>query len=460
MSYHPTGTARFQAGASPNRLWLWLLARTGDPLARLLEPGFCGDAYGLYEQMRAQEPVYRSRTGMLAVLSYDRCSRVLHDPRFLAWGSSARPAGRRAPTPGETPAAVGPFEARTQENDHACTIAASLVKPALQPSVSRVEVTAHNLLSRAADGDAFDLIDDFALPLVTACLSEVLGIPHGDSARFADLCAVMGRSIGGRPSARQAEELHDANEDLEALLIRLQRERRKHPGGDLISRLTAARRGRTPEHDPDRLLGHARQWERRENPDAGTTGWPSTAPARLNLEEIVEACKELIVSGLDTAVDLIGNAVAALAAYPDQWQMLKAAPQLADKAAEETLRFDPPRQFILRIASERIELAGHTVPSGSRVLVMLAAAHRDPDQFPDPARFDITRTSGPRHLAVSGAMGLESSLARLTGEIALRTLASRLPELRMAGQAVRRPGGAVRGFIHLPLRARAAPMGC
>nr|BFE79477.1 hypothetical protein GCM10020093_020780 [Planobispora longispora] len=164
MSYHPTGTARFQAGASPNRLWLWLLARTGDPLARLLEPGFCGDAYGLYEQMRAQEPVYRSRTGMLAVLSYDRCSRVLHDPRFLAWGSSARPAGRRAPTPGETPAAVGPFEARTQENDHACTIAASLVKPALQPSVSRVEVTAHNLLSRAADGDAFDLIDDFALP--------------------------------------------------------------------------------------------------------------------------------------------------------------------------------------------------------------------------------------------------------------------------------------------------------
>nr|BFE79478.1 hypothetical protein GCM10020093_020790 [Planobispora longispora] len=250
----------------------------------------------------------------------------------------------------------------------------------------------------------------------------------------------MGRSIGGRPSARQAEELHDANEDLEALLIRLQRERRKHPGGDLISRLTAARRGRTPEHDPDRLLGHARQWERRENPDAGTTGWPSTAPARLNLEEIVEACKELIVSGLDTAVDLIGNAVAALAAYPDQWQMLKAAPQLADKAAEETLRFDPPRQFILRIASERIELAGHTVPSGSRVLVMLAAAHRDPDQFPDPARFDITRTSGPRHLAVSGAMGLESSLARLTGEIALRTLASRLPELRMAGQAVRRPG--------------------
>ncbi|WP_179235813.1 cytochrome P450 [Streptomyces sp. CS113] len=203
-----------------------------------------------------------------------------------------------------------------------------------------------------------------------------------------------------------------------------------------------------------RLIEHVQRRGRRETPatDLGRSG---TASDKLGLEEIAAVCRTLIASGLETAVCLIGNAIAALAARPDQWKTLRTAPHLAAKAVNEVLRFDPPRQFLLRTASEQAEVAGHALPPHSRVLVMLAAAHRDPHRFPDPARFDLARSARPSHLTADGAMELEISLARLVGEIALWALASRLPQLRPVGRAVRRPGGAVSGFTHLPFRASA-----
>ncbi|MGK5445968.1 cytochrome P450 [Streptomyces radiopugnans] len=437
--------------AGPHSMWLWFLARTGDPVAKLLEPGFRGDAYALYERMRSQGPVHRSRTGMLAVLSYDHCSQVIQDPRFSTCELPARPAGKPAPAPQAT--VDGPGGPRVKGFDPAYAVAAPLLQPALHQSAIRIDTTAHDLLRQHADADSLDLVDDFAFPLAVACLSAVLGIPPAYSARFAGICDVIGRPTHGAPSKADAEAAHDAHEDLAALVIRLEHERRQNPGGDLISRLTASRGGDKTGGDLAGLLDHVRRRSRQEAQDTGVAGRPGIASGELNLEEVAQVCRILVASGLDTATCLIGNAVAALEAHPDQWQMLRSAPQLASRAVEETLRFDPPHQFALRTPSEQVEVAGHTVPPGSGVLVMLAAAHRDSNRLPDPARFDLTRSSQPGHLAADGAMRLGNSLARLTGEIALRTLASRLPEPRPAGRAVRRPGGAVSGFIHLPFRA-------
>ncbi|MEV8067811.1 cytochrome P450 [Streptomyces sp. NPDC085995] len=376
-----------------------LLARTGDPVAKLIAPDFRGDAYALHEQMRAQGPVHRSRTGMFAVLSYEGCHQVLQDARFSTCESLTRPA--------DTCALARSAPARTEgrcssdkRSDEAYAIAGPLLHPALHRSAARIDTAAHDLLRQHADADFIDLVDDFAFPLVVACLSEMLGISSADSEHFADICNVLGRPVHGTPSAAQVEAVKDAHEDLAALVIRSASERRQSPGGDLISRLTAPRGGNDTGNDVTRLIEHVQRCGHQE-PPAPRLGRSGIASDKLGLEEIAAVCRTLIASGLETAVCLIGNAIAALAARPDQWKTLRTAPHLAAKAVNEVLRFDPPHQFLLRMASEQAEVAGHPLPPRSRIVVMLAAAQRDSHQFPDPARFDLARSSGG-HVRWSG----------------------------------------------------------
>ncbi|NEB15876.1 cytochrome P450 [Streptomyces coelicoflavus] len=454
MNHHPNDIEPPCAGAlGPHSMRTKFLARTGDPVAKLIAPGFRGDACALYEQMRVQGSVHRSRTGLFAVVSYDGCHQVLQNPRFSTCASLTHPADTCA-LACSAPARTEGRRSSAKRSDEAYAIAEPLLRPALHQAATRIDTVADDLLRLHAEADSIDLVDDFAFPLVVACLGEVLGIPSADSARFADMCDVIGRSVHGTPSAARTEAVEDAHEDLAALVIRLERERRQSPGGDLISRLTAPRSGNERGNDLTRLIDHVQRRDRHETPSTSPER-SGIVPDKPSLEETAEVCRTLIASGLDTAVCLIGNAVAALAARPEQWQTLRTAPNLAAKAVGETLRFDPPRRFILRIASEQAEVGGRPLPPRSGVLVVLAAAHRDGLQFTYPARFDLARSSQPSHLTADGAMRLEISLARLAGEIALWTLASRLPHLRPAGRAVRRPGGAVSGFTRLPFRVSA-----
>ncbi|MFF8632232.1 cytochrome P450 [Streptomyces werraensis] len=450
MSTRPADITRtYTDKAGPRSMRSWFLARTGDPVAKLLEPGFRGDAYALYERMRSRGPVHRSRTGMLAVLSYDHCSQVLRDSRFSKCEFSAWPAGIRTSTP--QAAVDSPGASRVQELDRAYAVAARLLRPVLHQFATRIDATAHDLLRRHADADSLDLINDFAFPLAVACLSELLDIPAAYSPRFAEICDVIGKPIHGTPSRSTAEAAHDAHEDLAAMVIRLEHERRHSPGSDLISRLAAPRDADKTDAELRSLLEYVhRHGDRQDEQETGVAGRPDIPSGTLNLEEIAQVCSTLVASGLDTAACLIGNAVAALAAHPGQWQTLRSTPQLAGKVVEETLRFNPPHQFILCTPTARVQMAGHTLSPGNGILVMLAAAQRDSNRFPEPARFDLTRSPQPSPLTANGSMQLAVSLARLTGEAALWSLANRLPQLHPAGQAVRRPGGAVSGFTHLP----------
>ncbi|WP_179230465.1 cytochrome P450 [Streptomyces sp. CS227] len=411
---------------------LWLLARTGDPVAKLLEPGFRGDAHALYARMRSQGPVYRSRTGMFATFSFESSHRILRDPRYSTCESLVRPYEVHTLTP------------------RAYAVAVPFVESALGHAAIHVDAAARGLVRRLAHGEPFDAVEEFAFPLVVACLREVLGVPPGDSERFIKICDALSGPARGAPATVDTEAARDAREDLAALVIRLERERRHSTADDLISRLASS--GARGTVAPG-LAGLVDQFRRRGLLDAGGAAKPNIVSDRLGLEEIAELCQELITIGLSIAVGLIGNAIAALTAHPDQWKMVTASPRLAGKAVEETLRFDPPHQFALRVTSEEVELAGHTLPRGTGVLVMLAAAHRDVDQFAHPTRFDITREGEGDLLVPDGATGLALSLARLVGQTALWTLAHRLPELSPAGPAVRRPGGTVRDCLRMPLRA-------
>ncbi|WP_157848242.1 cytochrome P450 family protein, partial [Streptomyces exfoliatus] len=133
--------------------------------------------------------------------------------------------------------------------------------------------------------------------------------------------------------------------------------------------------------------------------------------------------------GVAAAVQLTGSAVLALLAHPGQWKELCERPGLAPAAVEETLRFDPPVQLDARVVRTETELAGRRLPVGAHVVVLTAAAGRDPEVFTDPERFDLARPDAAAHLALhpAGPYGPVASLVRLQAEVALRTLAGRFP---------------------------------
>jgi cytochrome P450 len=175
---------------------------------------------------------------------------------------------------------------------------------------------------------------------------------------------------------------------------------------------------------------------------------------RLNLDELVATLVLLVAAGHETVVMLIGNAVLALLQHPEQRRRFLAEPGLARNAVEEVLRWDPPVQLTQRIALEDLGVAGHTIPRGTPIALLLAAANRDEAHVADGDRFDIGRAdihhlgfaAGPHHC-------LGAALARIEGEIVLRSLFSRFPALRLAeGQNVRyRDTMVMRGLEAFPV---------
>ncbi|MEU7190298.1 cytochrome P450 [Streptomyces sp. NPDC045369] len=162
----------------------------------------------------------------------------------------------------------------------------------------------------------------------------------------------------------------------------------------------------------------------------------------------------VFTAGHYTTTDFLGNSVLALAHHPHQWQHLCTDPALAPAAVAELLRYEAPVQFVIRLAAQDLTLAGQHIKAGQLVVLLLAAANRDPRAFPDPDRLHLTRT--PNHHLTLG-FGIHSclgtALARLQGEITLSRLAARMPHLRPAGDTIRwKTTAGLRGPLRLPVR--------
>lgn len=158
---------------------------------------------------------------------------------------------------------------------------------------------------------------------------------------------------------------------------------------------------------------------------------------KLSEEEIISVCMLLFFTGEETTVNLIGNGMLALLRHPQQMQQIKTQPMLIQSAVEEILRYDSPIQITTRVATEDIDLDGITIRVGEKVLVVLGAANRDPAQFPDPDRFDITRVNNS-HLAFADGIHycLGAALTRIEGEIAINALVQQLPDLQLSQDKV------------------------
>jgi hypothetical protein len=278
----------------------------------------------------------------------------------------------------------------------------SLVSGSFTPAaVERWRPRIRAVVARVLDGirgEEFDLIAEFAGPVPTVVIAEMLGIDparHGDFKTWSDQSVTVGFNPFATAEERAVAEA--ARASLEAFFREEIGARRAHPGDDLISDMLRA------ESDGERLT------ER----------------------EMVRQCNLLLVAGNVTTTDLIGNGVKALLDHPDQLARLRERPDLIRNAVEEMLRFDSPVVNSGRIANRDIDIGGCPVHRGESLSTSLAAANRDPAVYPHPDRFDIERADthhqsfgGGRHLC------LGAHLARAEAQEAILGLITRFPGLR------------------------------
>jgi cytochrome P450 len=392
-------------------------------LLDLLDPGHRADPYPIYRQLRERGPLQLPDSNLMVFSSFADCDEVLRHPsscsdrlkstvaqQAIAAGQEARPFG----TPGFL---------FLDPPDH--TRLRKLVSKAFSPKVVRAletDITAlvDALLDAVATAGRFEVIADLAYPLPVAVICRLLGVPIEDEPKFSWASALLAQGLDpfiaftGQPQG--FEERMEAGLWLRGYLRDLLWQRRADPGEDLMSGLIAVE-------------------------EAGD---------QLTEDEIVATCNLLLVAGHETTVNLIANAVLAMLRHPEHWAALGRDPSRAPAIVEETLRYDPPVQLVGRIAGEDMSIGGVDIPRGETMMLLLAAAHRDPAVTERPDEFDPTRAA-IRHLAfgLGPHFCLGAPLARLEANVALSAVTKRFPNARLETEPAYKPNVTLRGVADL-----------
>ncbi|MFB9903935.1 cytochrome P450 [Allokutzneria oryzae] len=366
--------------------------------------------YPLYERIRRDGDLVRSRLRLYITPSHRWAGQILRDPRFGVSQVSAS-EGVVLPLPPRPPEPVHPIEDSFLSMDppeH--TRLRKLVSPWFTPRALRtrraeIERVITGYLDELATKQRFDLVPEFAERVPIQVISDLLGVPTPDHERFSAWARQVGPALDGVHSLREQRRLDAVIAELHVFFKELIAHRRRHPGEDMLSQLVQSTVDGKPVPERDLL-----------------------ATAGL-----------LLLAGFGTTLNLIGNGALALLVNRDARERLLADFDLAPNVVEETLRHSPPVHFTVRAALEPVEIAGTQLKPGDHVAVLLAAANRDPKVFRNPDRFDITRPNSREHLAFAGGVHfcVGAGLARMEGEIALRELFRRFPALRLDGQVKR-----------------------
>lgn len=380
------------------------------------DPAFLENPFPFYELGRAMSPLVLPDRGLAMVFGYDDCVAILKD--WETWSS-------RFPPPPDVTDPPEPTMLNSDPPRH--TRLRSLVSQAFTPRMveqlePRIREITRELLEPALEAGACDLVAALAYPLPVIVIAEILGIPPEDRAQFKEwsdeVVASLGTGLGGGRQVRA-----EVFEEMREYFTRMTEERRRHPRNDLITGLVEA------EQDGE----------------------------RLTFPDLLQMLILLLVAGNETTTNLISNAMLSFMEHPDELAKVEANPALTPSALEEVLRFNSPVQATARRPTRDVELRGRTIPAGMVTLVWLAAANRDPAQFPEPLRFDVTRSPN-RHLAFG--MGIHfclgAPLARLEARVAYEELLGAATgfERTTDGPLPRVPTFFMRGVLELPIAFR------
>ncbi|GAA1903162.1 cytochrome P450 family protein [Streptantibioticus ferralitis] len=290
---------------------------------------------------------------------------------------------------------------------------------ALRPRVQQLTDELLDAMAASPSGGHADLVEALAFPLPIAVICELLGVPFMDREPFREWSNTLITPHG------DAEREQAAVTAMAGYLSQMVEHKRRAPGDDLMSALI-----RTTDEDGD----------------------------RLSPQELTSMAFLLLVAGHETTVNLITNGVLGLLTHPEQLAALRADVTLVDNAVEEMLRWDGPVEgATARFTTQPYEVGGTEIPGGGELVILsLAAADRDPNRYPDPNRFDIRRQAGG-HVAFGHGIHfcLGAPLARMEGQIAIRSLLNRFPDLALDTAPSTpdwRPGLLIRGVRRLAVR--------
>ncbi|CAM5503619.1 cytochrome P450 hydroxylase [Streptomyces tanashiensis] len=405
---------------------------TPQPAPTLFTWEFASDPYPAYAWLREHAPVHRTTlpSGVEAwlVTRYADARQALADQRLSknpAHHDESPHAKGKTGIPGERKAELMTHLLNIDPPDH--TRLRRLVSKAFTPRrvaefAPRVQELTDRLIDSFVARGSADLIHEFAFPLPIYAICDLLGVPPEDQDDFRDWAGMMIRH-GGGPRGGVARSVKKMRGYLAELIHR----KREEPGDDLISGLIKA----------------------------------SDHGEHLTENEAAAMAFILLFAGFETTVNLVGNGLYALLRHPEQRARLQASlaageTGLLETGVEELLRFDGPVEMATwRYATRALTIGGQEIPAGDPVLVVLAAADRDPERFDGPDVLDLARRDN-QHLGYGHGIHycLGAPLARLEGQTALATLLTRLPDLRLAADPAElrwRGGLIMRGLRTLPV---------
>ena len=358
------------------------------------------DPYPLYAQMREAGRVLKTPFGATLVHRYEDVRQVHLDHDGFSMG-----AGGAGPmSSGDGGSMGGPdlmmastmLTADPPDHERLRRVVNRAFTPrSITDLEPRVREICRELLAPLAAGEPFDIVAEFAAPLPTIVIAELLGIPSEDGQKFREWTEVVtGTDVRNRRSSGESQRF--SRELREYLADQIER-RKTNPTDDLIGRMVEANR--------DQIMSDA---------------------------EVVASCILLLIAGNETTMRLITNMTLALARHPEQLDVLASEPDVIPTAVEETLRYDSPVQMLFRGVKQPTEVAGETLVPGDTVFTMLAAANRDPEAFADPDTYDVRRQD---NMHVSFGHGIHyclgAPLARRETKIAFEELLGMVPRFEV-----------------------------
>lgn len=388
-------------------------------------PEFVRNPYPAFHALRSSQPTLKTPMGFWVATRYEDVASILKDRRF-GKGFEKRTIERYGEEVFRHPAYASMRHWMLVQDPPDHTRLRGLVSKAftarrIEGLRPQIQMLVDELLDRVEGRGAMDFIRQFAYPLPLNVICDMLGIVREDRDRFEFGGRASGRLID--PTPMTEEELQAANDSFtqwEGYFREMFAERRRNPKDDLTTVLVQA------EEDGD----------------------------RLSEAELVGNMILLFGAGHETTVNLLGNGLLALLSDRDQYERLKADPDLVPGAVDEMLRYDSSVQMTGRMAMEDVEVGDVTIPAGEHVLCLLGAANRDPERFDDPDAFRIDRED-VRPMSFGGGIHhcLGAQLARVEADVAFRTIVKRLPDLKLDldGEPDWRPTFTLRGLLSLPV---------
>ena len=346
------------------------------------DPKMRSDPYPFYARLRETEPVHRSPFGFWVVSGYAEAARLLRDPRLTSeyhqdakW--TEHRGGWNSPVVNDTRMWMLMLDGGPHRRIR------GLVNPvfsgrSVQKMRPRISEILEKVLADMGSGEGIDLIDALALPLPVTVICGLVGLPVEDRDQCRRWTEAIGHVVDPALDETTQRVMNSSVVEFHAYIAEHLAKRRSEPQDDILSRLMLA------EVDGERLSD----------------------------DEIIANVLLLFNAGHETTVNLIGNGMLALLRHPDQLRALRENPGLIEEGVDEFTRYDAPVQLVARITTADVEVGGKTIPAGSKLMILLGAANRDPRRYAHPDTLDMTRTAikplafgGGPHYCIGALLG-------------------------------------------------------